>query len=159
VPISSDLGIPSDITLRFSPSANNLYAAVLMTGVHVVRSSDSNLLQPMTLLHSTPYGDQPYIEAATVPAGADAGKNRIYVGRGHATDAPGQSDLAIDYSLDAGIANPAFSSAYPQLTTGVAGFEWEIRPAIHPDGTVYALFYDWIGTSGGLRLANVVVRS
>jgi hypothetical protein len=159
VPISSGDGIPLDITLRFSPSTNNLYAAVLTNGgVQVLRSSDyPALLQPMTVIHSTPSGDQPYIEAATVPAGTSAGPDRIYVGRGHASDAPGQSDLAIDFSLDAGAANPAFSTAYPQLTTGVAGYEWQIRPAVHPDGTVYALFYDWIGKSDGLRLANVVV--
>jgi hypothetical protein len=155
-PVVPAFPIPDDITLRFSASTSHLYAAVRKDGLKVSRSSDPDLQAPMSVIHTAQFCDQPYIDAATVPAGPSAGQDRIYIGRGSAGDAPGQSTLAIDLSLDAAAASPAFSSAYPDTRALIAG-AYQIRPAIHPDGTIYGLFYSWLGTSAGMWLARVIV--
>jgi hypothetical protein len=154
--------IPSDITLRFAPGTSRLYAAILDGGLtlKVLRSADPDLLMPMSVIKDGPGADQPYIHAATVGSGPSAGEDRIYVGRGHATDAPGQGFIAVDVSLDASTPSPVFVSAYPEargLSDGVTSDGWQVRSASHADGKVYVVFYSWRGTSGGKWLAWVVV--
>ena len=82
--------------------------------------------------------DQPFVQAATVPAGPDAGKDRVYVGSND--HAPANVPATVDLSLDAAIAAPA-TSTFVIEGRAVARDGFQTRPAVHTNGTVYALFY------------------
>jgi len=101
--------------------------------------------------------DQPWTQAITVPSGADTGKDRVYIGN---NDFSADSKTAtIDRSLDAAIANPTFDPIRIErrATSGQNGPQ--IRPTIHPDGTIYAAFYGWRRRSAitDLVIADVCV--
>jgi hypothetical protein len=150
-------GITADITLRFASTTNHLYVSYLQTGglgadVAVARSADMTFTSEMELVSQVESGDQPYIQAATVVAGPDAGKDRVYVG---------YSDgwARMHYSLDAATADPTFSTVLLDargIDGGMAYDLPQVRTAIHPEGRVYAVFY---GVHlGGTPLEVVVVR-
>jgi hypothetical protein len=135
-----------DQTLRFATTGGNLYAGVLWGGgsnialinFDILRTSDFSGLTTMTQLAERQNDDQPFVQAATVPSGTDAGKDRVYVGSND--HAPSNVPATIDLSLDAAAAAP---------TTGTFVIEgrsvnrdgFQTRPAVHPNGTVYALYY------------------
>src|SRR4051812_11831651 len=83
--------------------------------------------------------DQPFVRATTI-----AGKDRVYVGNNDFMSANGQT-ATIDRYLNAGIAKPSKKSIRIEARgTGNAGQNGPaIRPATHPDGTVYGAFYGW----------------
>src|SRR5215208_1935576 len=142
VPSEIDTG---DISPHFGSTTNNLYAGILRRPgrlqLNVLRTS--TFLQPnvMTVLENRSGADQPWTQAATVPIGADAGKDRVYVGNNDLS--VDSRTAAIDLSLDAASANPAFDTARIErrATSGQDGPQ--VRPTIHPDGTIYAAFYGW----------------
>jgi hypothetical protein len=138
-----------DQTTRFAAAGGQLYGGVLWgTGNNlaninfdILRTNDFTGATTMTVLAQRKNDDQPFIEAATVPSGPDAGKDRIYVGSND--HAPANIPATIDLSLDAG-ATPASSVTtqtivIEQRTVVRDGFP--TRPAIHPNGTVYAIYY------------------
>jgi hypothetical protein len=144
-----------DQTLRFATQGGMLYGGVLWgTGgigsitFDILRTNDFSGATTMTVLAHRTNDDQPFIQAATVPSGPNAGKDRIYVGSND--HAPANVPATIDLSQDAG-ATPA--STVTTQTIVVEGRtvqrDWpQTRPAVHPNGTVYALFYsdispDW----------------
>jgi hypothetical protein len=152
-------GITGDVTLRFSGS-NRLYAAYLSTGdglpfetVVVARTADPSLTTEMEKISQITSGDQPYIQAATVASGPDAGKDRVSDGF-----------AKIHFSLDAASASPTFQTVQLEsrgFPAGQAGFdEPQVRTAIHRTGVVYAVYYSaQIGSpSGGANVDVVVVR-
>lgn len=151
-----------DISPHFGSTTNNLYAGILREGgdlrLNTLRTS--NFLQPniMTVLEDRTRVDQPYIHATTVPNGADAGKDRVYVGNNDFS-APGGRTATIDRSLDAGGANPNFVSIRIERRSTSGQNGPQIRPVVHADGTVYAVFYRWrIFSSISKRVtADVVV--
>src|SRR5215472_3765855 len=77
-----------DQTLRFSSTSGTLYAGVLWgngnlaaINFDILRTNDFSAANVMTrLVKSRKNDDQPFVQAATVPNGPDAGKERIYVG-------------------------------------------------------------------------------
>src|SRR5689334_5906138 len=76
-----------DVTLQFGTKTNVLYAGILRadapgntTRLNILRTKDFAGATPMTLLVDRLGVDQPYVMAATVTTGADAGKDRVYVG-------------------------------------------------------------------------------
>ena len=147
-----------DQTVRFAATTGNLYAGVLWgTGgsistinFDILRTDSFSGLTTMTLLAQRQNDDQPFVQAMTVPTGSDAGKDRIYVGSND--HAPSNVPATIDLSLDAAAA---------VVTTGKFVIEdrtvtrdgFPTRPAVHPDGTVYAVFY----SSGTLSSSDVVI--
>ena len=138
-----------DQTLRFATQGGMLYGGVLWgTGsvianinFDILRTNDFSGATTMAVLAQRKNDDQPFIEAATVPSGPNAGKDRVYVGSND--HAPANIPATVDLSLDAG-ATPA--SSVTTQTIVVEGRtvqrDWpQTRPAVHPNGTVYALFY------------------
>src|SRR5262249_37154335 len=81
------------------------------------------------------------IQAATVPNGPDAGKDRIYVGSQDRTPMNNPPFPAtIDLSLDAAASSPTTQGVVVENRTVVFDGN-QTRPAIHIDGTVYAVYY------------------
>lgn len=137
-------GSTGDITVRFASSTHDLYAGDLaLPGIpmDVLRTTDLTSPTVMTLLETRANEDQPFVQAITVPSGLDAGKDRIYIG--HNDFNLGSQTAALDVCLDAAAAAPTFTTISLD-SRGTAGQDGpQVRPAVHPDGTVYAAFYGW----------------
>jgi hypothetical protein len=138
-----------DQTLRFATQGGMLYGGVLWgfgsstasINFDILRTNDFSGATTMTVLAQRKNDDQPFIEAETVPSGPNAGKDRIYVGSND--HAPANIPATIDLSLDAG-ATPASSVTTQTIVVEgrTVSRDWpQTRPAVHPNGTVYALFY------------------
>src|SRR6266566_8017619 len=141
-----------DQTLRFATTSGLLYAGVLWGGGNnialinfdILRTNDFSGLTTMTRLAQRQNDDQPFVQAATVPGGADAGKDRFYIGSND--HAPANIPATVDLSLDAAVPAPATNTVVIEGRTVVRdGFQ--TRPAVHPNGTVYAIFYAFLGGS------------
>ena len=149
-----------DQTLRFASASGTLYAGVLwgtgnniaLINYDILRTNDFTGLTTMTRLKRRQNDDQPFLQAATVPSGPGAGKDRIYVGSND--HAPPSVPATIDYSLDAGAVLPITSTTLVIEGRSVSRDYPQIRPAIHINGTVYALFYAIVGGSADV----VIVR-
>lgn len=135
-----------DITVRFSGTTNNLYAGILrqpgFLRLNILRTNNFTGPAAMTVLVNRNSVDQPYVQATTV-----TGNDRVYVGDND-FNAPAGRTATVDQSLNAAIPAPAFNSIRIE-TRGTSGQDGPpIRPAIHPDGTIYAIFYGWRATTG-----------
>jgi hypothetical protein len=138
-----------DVTLQFGTKTNVLYAGILRadsTGdtlrLNILRTKDFTKATPMAVLVDRLGVDQPYVMAATVAKGADAGKDRLYVGNND-FKAPGGRTATIDQSLNAAGTSPNFKSLRIESRATPQQDGPPVRPAIHPDGTVYAVFQAW----------------
>jgi hypothetical protein len=135
-----------DQTLRFAATSGMLYAGVLWGGGNniaqinfdILRTNDFSGLTTMTQLAARTNDDQPFVQASTVPGGPDAGQDRVYVGSND--HAPGNIPATIDLSLDAAAAAPATRTVVIE-GRNVSRDGFQTRPAVHADGTVYAIFY------------------
>jgi hypothetical protein len=151
-----------DITVRFSNTGQNLYVGILRVPgglrLNILRTNNPLGAATMTVLVDRNQVDQPYVQAATVPSGPDAGDDRVYVGNND-FNAPGGRSATIDQSLDAATAPaPAGFTSSRIETRATSGQDGPpIRPVIHPDGTVYAVFYGWRTFAGGIATTDVVV--
>ena len=142
-----------DQTLRFATTGGELYAGVLWGGGNnialinfdILRTNDFSGLTTMNLMARRQNDDQPFVQAATVPSGPDAGKDRIYVGSND--HAPANIPSTVDLSLDAKAGAPVTSTFVIEGRT-VSRDGFQTRPAIHLNGTVYAIFYALIGGPG-----------
>jgi hypothetical protein len=151
-----------DITPRFADSGR-FYAGILRRPgnlrLNILRSTNFSAPTAMSVLVDRTQVDQPYTQAATVPSGTNAGKDRLYIGLNDFA-ATGGRTATVETSLDAAAASPTFSSArIEKRGTGTAGQNGpQIRPAVHQDGTVYAIFYGWRAfSSASLVTSDVVV--
>jgi hypothetical protein len=160
----------NDTTIRFGGSSNILYAAILQSPsglMKVLRTNDFHSRGPMTVLEPETRAlvDQPYIQATTVIGGIDIGKDRIYIGNNDFSTSP--TTAKIDQSLDAASPTPSFDSVIletrPMGGTGEAKQDGPpIRPAIHPSGIVYGIYYGYLNFTGtfafgGMATCDVVV--
>jgi hypothetical protein len=96
------------------------------------------------------------VQAATVASGPNKGKDRIYVGDNDFNATP--ATATIDQSLDAGKTKPTITSVRieSRATSGQDGPT--VRPAVHSDGTVYAVYHSWrTFANSGEGTADVVV--
>jgi hypothetical protein len=160
-----DLGT-NDITLQFSQTGNVLYAGTLRptsgenTRLNILRARDVTKPDAMEVLVDRRTGgiDQPYVKVVTVSSGRDAGKDRLYVGDNYSTLQSGRT-ATIDQSLDARAARPHFTSVRIESRDTAGQDGPPIRPAVHPDGTVYAVFHAWrsFNDRTGIGVADVVV--
>ena len=103
--------------------------------------------------------DQPYVQAMTVAKGAGKGKDRLYVGSND-FNATGGHTATIDESVNATSASPVFKTVRIESRDDVPGEDGPpVRPAIHADGTVYAVFHSWrvFNQNTGEGSADIVV--
>jgi len=160
VPSAGSLGT-GDITLRFAGISSRMFASILdgSTGAFEVHRT-TNFTSPaaMTQLESRANEDQPYVQAATVMGGADVGKDRVYIGVNDFNAAGGKT-ATVEQSLDAGITAPIFTSDRVETRSTLGQNGPQIRPAIHPDGTIYAAFYRWITSTGSFPMNTLVITN
>jgi hypothetical protein len=144
-----------DITLRFSPSSL-LYAGILRaptSNMEILRTSDLLLNTPMTILTSRPGPDQPFVQASSLIPLTD----RVYVGNNDLAVTP--RSATVDESQDTATIAAVFNSVRIEQGTVFGQDNFQIRPAIHPDGTIYSVFYRRTGpASGGVKADVVLVR-
>jgi hypothetical protein len=110
----------------------------------ILSTNDFSGTVPMSILAQRTNDDQPFVQAATVPSGPSAGQDRIYIGSNdhNPSNVPG----TLDFSLDANVAVPAFTKLVIEGRS--VSRDWpQVRPAIHPNGTVYALYYADLGAT------------
>jgi hypothetical protein len=147
----ADGSATADITVAFGSSSNTLYAGIIRfpfppdhTRLNILRTKDFQSTSMMSVLvDRTGRGvDQPYVQAATAAQGADKGKDRLYVGSND-FNAPGGKTATIDQSLNAAATSPSFSVIRIESRSTPGQDGPTIRPAIHADGTVYAIFHSW----------------
>lgn len=138
-----------DITVAFSGTGSKLYSGILrtdtpqpgITRMATLRTEDFSATTEMTILEDRLQPDQPFVQAATVDGGADRGLERVYVGN---NDFAGQQKTAtLDVMLDAGANNPALKKVRLEKRTTLGQDGPQVRPAIHANGTVYAIYYSW----------------
>jgi hypothetical protein len=166
VPSAGGLGT-GDISLKFTGSTNRLFTSILdgtSGAFEVHRTSNFTSPAPMVQLASRGNEDQPFVAATTVAVGADAGKDRVYIGVNDFN--AGSKTATIEQSLHAGIAVPAFASIRLEKRTTMGQDGPQVRPAVHSSGTIYAAFLRWRASSGNfgantLKITNaevIVVR-
>jgi hypothetical protein len=156
----------NDITLQFGGRSNVLYAGILRftrsedTRLNILRTHDYTSPAPMAVLVDRTSGgiDQPYVQATTVARGPDRGKDRLYVGDNYSSLSSGRT-ATIDQSLDAAATRPTFKSVRIESRATAGQDGPPVRPAIHQDGTVYAVFHAWrsFNDRTGAGVADVVV--
>jgi hypothetical protein len=110
--VSSDGGI----TPRFG-GGNRFYAGILRRPgtlrLNILRTAGFTGASTMTVLVDRNNVDQPYIQAAQVPSGPSAGKDRVYVGLNDlALRSTTGRTATVETSLDAGAATPTFTRAH-----------------------------------------------
>ena len=181
VPSSDSLVGTGDITIRIAASGT-LYAGILRRPsatlrLNILRTPNFTSGAAMTVLvdRQPPAGrpDQPWVEARTGLAGPGAGLDHVYVGsndRPGPTGAPVGRTATVDRSLDgvgAATPPPANFTINRVETRATAWFGSTpaqdappVRPAAHPDGTVYAALCAPRSTTGSSTLVCdiVVVR-
>jgi len=139
--VPSGNGWTGDITLRFGGTSNVLYTGILLGGagltLNILRTTNFAAATPMTLLRSRGSVDQPYVQAITF-----SGADRVYVGNNDFGAAGGRT-ATVDRTLSGTVASPAFSSLRIETRATCSQDAPPIRPAIHADGTAYAIFYRW----------------
>lgn len=163
----ADGSATADITVAFGGSSNILYAGIIRfpfpgdrTRLNILRTKNFQSAAIMeVLIDRTGNGvDQPYVQASTVASGVDKGKDRVYVGDND-FNATGGKTATIDQTMSGAVASPTFKSVRieSRITSGQDGPP--VRPAIHPDGTVYAVFHSWrsFNNATGQGTADVVV--
>ncbi len=148
----------ADITVAFARTSNVLYAGIIRLPI-VNGSTRLNILSTSNFLSSTKMKvlvdrmgvDQPYVEATTASGN---GRDRVFVGSNDFGAANGQT-ASIDHSADGNTFTTARIDQRP--TSGQDGPP--VRPAIHSDGTVYAVFHGWRTFSNvtGDGTADIVV--
>ena len=158
--------MPLDITMQFG-AKSRLYAGILRgdytkkdeTRLNILRTDDVTSTNPMTILKDRPgIGvDQPYVQVASTAAG----KDRVFVGENQGDRNDGRT-ATIDLSLDGATGTGKFKMVSIE-SRGVQGSQDgpPVRPAIHSDGTVYAVYHSWRtfdGNSGDGTADIVVVR-
>jgi hypothetical protein len=151
-----------DVTLQFGVKTNVLYAGILRpeppghanTHMNILRTKDLASAAQMALLFDGANVDEPYVMAATVAAGVGAGKDRLYVGNNDFNEPDGRT-ATISQCLDVTGSSPKFKSLSIEWRKTAQQDGPPVRPAIHPDGTVYAVFQSW---RTGTRADIVVVR-
>jgi hypothetical protein len=156
VPSDDSLSGTGDITLRFASTGNTLYGGILARPgnlkLRLLRTDNVIVPVPMQILAERTQVDQPYVQAITI-----GGQDRVYVGNNDIALAPGKT-ATIDQALDAAIDPQPFGP--PQRIEERNTVERDlppVRPAVHPDGTVYAAFYGWRSQQGSLLVSDVVV--
>jgi hypothetical protein len=154
--VPSGNGWTSDITLRFGTTTNTLYAGILKGGssltLNILRTTNANSTTQMSLLRSRTNVDQPWVEARTF-----SGADRVYVGNNDfgVTD---KRTATIDRTLSGTVSTPSFSTLRIEKRNPCNQDGPPIRTVVHPDGTVYSIFYRYSTCTSPFTTDVVVVR-
>jgi hypothetical protein len=163
----ADGSATADITVAFGRSSNFLYAGIIRfpfpgdsTRLNILRTDNFQSATTMkVLVDRTGKGvDQPYVQATTIDSGADKGKDRVYVGDND-FNAGGGKTATIDQTFNGAGVNPSFKSVRIESRATGSQDGPTIRPAIHSDGTIYAIFHSWrsFDNDSGAGTADIVV--
>lgn len=162
VPSDSAAGsMTADITVAFSASTNVLYAGIIRlpivngsTRLNILSTEDFLTSVKMKVLVDRMGVDQPYVQASTALNGPGKGQDRVFVGSNDFQSSNGKT-ATIDRSD-----NGAKFVKVTIESRGTAGQDGPpVRPAIHSDGTVYAVFHAWrsFDQASGKGTADIVV--
>ena len=175
IPVNANNTCPAtcDITLRFGGASSILYIGWLDGNISVFPATVEYSVGRATpfptpptsvtvlenIPESTSFRDQPYTQATTVmgdPAGG-SGNDRVYIGSNDASKNP--KGATVDQSLDVATAAPpaGLSADLLEVRTNCGSDGPPIRPSMHPDGTVYALFSSWTTCSATSTVADTVL--
>ena len=153
-----------DIAIAFSGTNDKLYAGILRpdspdndTRMNILRSDGFNNATPLKVLDDRQQPDQPFTQAMTVASGPDKGKERLYVGSNDF--AAGTKSATLDIGLDVGAATPTFKRVRIEHRTTAGQNGPQIRPTLHPDGTVYAAFLGWRSQTGDFSAGTLQVTA
>lgn len=153
-----------DITVSFSGTGSKLYAGILrrdglafQTRQASLRANDFAAATTMTILDNRLQPDQPFAQAATVSGGPDDGRERLYVGNNDF--AAGTKSATLDTFLNAGAGSPALTKVRLEKRTTLGQNGPQVRPTIHSDGTVYAVYYGWRAGTGSFMANTFRVTS
>jgi len=148
--------ITGDITIGFG-GGGRLYGGILKVPggllLNLLRTTNPFATAPMTVIGSRSNVDQPFVRAHK-----SGTRDRVYVGNND-LGATGGRTATIDLSLSGASSSPRFKKVRLEWrSTGSAGQNGpQVRPAVHPDGTVYAAFYGWRAFSSTKRVTSDVV--
>jgi hypothetical protein len=158
----ADGSATADITVAFGSSSNILYAGIIRfpfpddaTRINILRTNNFQSSTTMKVLVDRQGAgvDQPYVQAIT-----RGGKDFVYVGDNDFNATNGNT-ATIDRTLNGGATTPSFKRIRIESrpTSGQDGPP--VRPAIHADGTVYAVFHSWksFDSQTGEGMADIVV--
>lgn len=158
--VPSGNGMTGDITVTCSRNGV-LYAGILQGGggldMRILRVSPCTSATAMTQLVGRTQEDQPYARSITPTTGAQANNDLLFVGHNDFNNSPRTASL--EQSLNAATAPPPAGLAAVRLERR-APFGQDgppIRPAMHPDGTVYAVYTQRTASAGTVRTGNIVV--
>ncbi len=138
--------------------AGGILSAAASLRLQTLRTFDFTNPAPMPVLSTRDNIDQPYTEAIRAGSGQAAGNDALYIGINDFGGTAGRT-ATIEACFDASAATPAFTSIRLERRTTSGQDGPPIRPAIHPDGTVYAVFSSWRTFSNATNVgtADVVV--
>jgi len=148
--------ITGDITVGFG-GGGRLYGGILKVPggllMNLLRTTNPFGTSPMAVIGSRRNVDQPFVRAHKTGT-----RDRVYVGNNDLSVTNGRS-ATLDMSLSGAATAPRFKRVrLEQRSTGSAGQNGpQVRPAVHPDGTVYAAFYGWRAFSSTKRVTSDVV--
>lgn len=146
-----------DITMSYNASGR-FFAGILSNAVGgevVLTSTDATFTTPLVQIASASPRDQPYIQSGTVLGWYDPDKERTYVA---AQTASGTSTARMDQMLDAGAAAPVTQSFSTDTRMPAVFDNFYVRPAVHPDGTIYTAFVRHLSSIAGGVNAELVIR-
>jgi hypothetical protein len=155
IPSAMDSGTGTrDITVGFGGASHFLYLALIRdhpgfpddVDTQVYRTSDlaavPSLIGTRACTDPDTCPDLPWVQAATVLGGKDAGKDRAWVAMNDMTVKP--QSASIFQSLDAGILTPSFDPVVVEKRGTDPQDAPAVRVATHPNGTTYSLFNHWL---------------
>jgi hypothetical protein len=136
-----------DVTSRYGGTSGEVYSGLISPGgptILINRAPDA-VTQQATIGSVT--GDQPFLEATTVPSGSGAGQDRLYIG--YNADSTNSTVLVF---LNATAGAPTFTTN--SLDVRNSSNMPPTRTAIHNGGTIYCAFYS--NNSDGTRDVVIV---
>ena len=149
--VPSGNGMTGDITVTCSRSGV-LCAGILQGGggldMRILRVTPCTSGTAMTQLVGRTQEDQPYARSITPTTGAQANNDLLYVGHNDFNNSPRTASL--EQSLNAATAPPPAGLAAVRLERRAPSGQDgpPIRPAMHPDGTVYAVYTQRTASAG-----------
>jgi hypothetical protein len=158
--VPSANGMTGDITVSCSRN-NVLYAGILRGGggldMRILRGSPCTGNAILTQLLGRTNEDQPYARTISPTTGAQANNDLLYVGHNDLGNTPRSASL--EQSLNAATAPPPAGLNLIRIERRTPSGQDgpPIRPAMHPNGTVYAVYTQRTASSGAVRTGNIVV--
>ncbi len=158
--VPSANGMTGDITVTCSRN-NVLYAGILRGGggldMRILRSSPCTSTAAMIQLLGRTQEDQPYARSLTPTSGLQANQDLLFVGHNDLGNQPRTASL--EQSLNAATAPAPAGLGLVRLERRNP-FNQDgppIRPSMHPNGTVYAVYTQRTASAGTVRTGNIVV--